>query len=204
MKHLILDWGGVLTIGRHTKTIHSLINKDYKAMISYKDFEALVVLMDKNKLSGSKLNQIFKEKYKINMNLSKLKDYFNKGIISNDLFVDYVKKISSKKYILSDNNEFTVDILRKKYKNTLSMFNKIFFSCEVGYAKPDRRFFDFVLNDLKLKAKDCVFVDDKKKNIIGAKKVGLNTILFTDNETVIKKLKKFGFSVNRMSVATTK
>ena len=44
--------------------------------------------------------------------------------------------------------------------------------------KPDPRAYTSCLNDLDLQPQDCLFIDDQFRNIIGAQKVGLNTIHF--------------------------
>jgi len=44
--------------------------------------------------------------------------------------------------------------------------------------KPDPRAYIDCLRQLKLKAKDCIFVDDQKRNIIGAQNIGLECVHF--------------------------
>ena len=44
--------------------------------------------------------------------------------------------------------------------------------------KPDPRSYISCLNDLNLQPQDCLFIDDQLRNIIGAQKIGLNTIHF--------------------------
>lgn len=52
----------------------------------------------------------------------------------------------------------------------------------VKLVKPEREIYEYLLNKYSLKAKECVFLDDRKENIEAAKKLGMNGILFEDYE----------------------
>ena len=60
----------------------------------------------------------------------------------------------------------------------LSDFDVIHDATYTEILKPDPRAFQECLKDLALEASECVFVDDQKKNIDGAKRVGLPTVHF--------------------------
>ena len=55
-------------------------------------------------------------------------------------------------------------------------FRKLFASHLMGKAKPDRAFFEQMLKETGLKADECVFVDDAKRNLEAAKKLGFVTV----------------------------
>ena len=55
-------------------------------------------------------------------------------------------------------------------------FKGLFASHELGAAKPDSEFFEKMLEKAGLEAKDCVFVDDAKKNLETAKEMGFTTV----------------------------
>lgn len=60
----------------------------------------------------------------------------------------------------------------------LDVFDVIHDATYTKVLKPDPRAYISCLNDLDLQPQDCLFIDDQFRNIIGAKKVGLNTIHF--------------------------
>jgi len=60
----------------------------------------------------------------------------------------------------------------------LDVFDVIQDATYTKILKPDPRAYISCLNDLDLKPQDCLFIDDQFRNIIGAQKVGLNTIHF--------------------------
>ena len=58
------------------------------------------------------------------------------------------------------------------------LFNKIYFSYELGLIKTNKNFFKHILNDLNIRVEDCVMVGDSvQSDIISAKKIGIKAIL---------------------------
>jgi putative hydrolase of the HAD superfamily len=59
-------------------------------------------------------------------------------------------------------------------------FNKVLFSCYVGYIKPEIEIYELCLQQLGEVAKDCIFVGDGGSNeFIGARKAGLSIVMVT-------------------------
>ena len=77
----------------------------------------------------------------------------------------------------------------KKYHQN---FDALQISCDDGFRKPDRRAFEFIMNKLKVKPKESIFVDDKQKNLDAAEELGMKTILFKNNPQFFRDIKKFG------------
>ena len=66
------------------------------------------------------------------------------------------------------------------------------FSYEDKVIKPEATIYLLFLHRFGLKAEECVFLDDSKRNIDGAAALGFNTILFTDRESALLELKALG------------
>ena len=54
-----------------------------------------------------------------------------------------------------------------------SRFDDLFFSCDLGFAKPDSRFFSEILDRLQVSAKHVLFIDDHPENVLSARQVGI-------------------------------
>lgn len=68
-----------------------------------------------------------------------------------------------------------------------------FFSCDIHLMKPDPACFEAFLKEYDLKAEECLFIDDSKKNIAVAKQLGflcLRKDLFFSERKVRELLKK--------------
>ena len=68
-------------------------------------------------------------------------------------------------------------------------FDVCIFSSEVGARKPDKEIFFITLDCLGIKPEEAIFIDDLEENLVGAKKVGLRTILFESTEKTIEQIK---------------
>jgi putative hydrolase of the HAD superfamily len=68
-----------------------------------------------------------------------------------------------------------------------SVFDDLFFSCEMGHAKPDRRYFAAVLERLAQPGSTVLFVDDHPLNVEAARTAGLQASVY-DLRTGVKGL----------------
>jgi 2-haloacid dehalogenase len=68
---------------------------------------------------------------------------------------------------------------RLELAGVLPFFEGTYISMDIGYDKPDRRFYDFALNDAQLSADEVLMVGDSMTtDIIGAQRVRIDTCWF--------------------------
>jgi HAD superfamily hydrolase (TIGR01549 family) len=130
-----------------------------------------------------------------------LKEAFQLSISSRELITIYNSETEKQKaheqkligFLISFSSQYSFFLLsnqitnRTNYirrKKNLSFFKKMYFSNEIGFAKPDRKAFEYVLNDQCLKPTECLFIDDMEENISTAKELGMETMLFTTIDTL--------------------
>ena len=70
----------------------------------------------------------------------------------------------------------------------IDIFDVSIFSYEVGVRKPDVKIYTEMLERMRVKPKDAIFVDDMPVNIDGALSAGLHAIRYTNTPEVIGKL----------------
>jgi putative hydrolase of the HAD superfamily len=58
------------------------------------------------------------------------------------------------------------------------VFDEQFYSCELGFAKPDPAYFSTILDRLDLDPANVLFVDDTEVNVVGARETGIHAELF--------------------------
>ena len=109
---------------------------------------------------------------------------FNEPIIDYDV-LSYIDSIYDQYItaILSNANEKSKELFQKEIGST--RFHQIMTSSDFGYIKPEERVFTAALRKLGVDADECIFFDDKEKNALGAKKVGIHGFLF-ENLTQMK------------------
>lgn len=88
--------------------------------------------------------------------------------------------------LLSNTNPFIMSHTKSKAftaegRPITDFFDTLFLSYEMGICKPDARIFLKALEMEQMKADECLFIDDSKKNTDAAQKVGINTLFVTSN-----------------------
>lgn len=85
-------------------------------------------------------------------------------------------------YLLSNTNSIHIDWFKQYLHDTIglnqwnSLFTHQFLSYEIGMRKPNLDIYEYVTSTIGLAPEACLFIDDNKSNITGAKQAGLQTL----------------------------
>lgn len=96
--------------------------------------------------------------------------------------LEFIQKLAEDKIykliLLSNTNELHIDWIKHNvrfYEDFKSCFDAFYLSHEINLRKPNATIFDFVLEENKLIANECLFIDDTLENIEAASKLDINT-----------------------------
>ncbi|MEM3247646.1 MAG: HAD family phosphatase [Candidatus Micrarchaeaceae archaeon] len=73
----------------------------------------------------------------------------------------------------------------------------IFASCYINFAKPDPKYYEYVLKRMNVPPEETVFIDDKLTYIVGAEGLKIKTILFKDYNQLVRDLYRLGIEVSK-------
>lgn len=133
------------------------------------------------------------EKNNWNISISELKRTIRNNIEAIDGTKEIIEQLHKKGFklgLLSDHAREWIEYCEKKFKYHKLFHSKVY-SFEIEARKPDEKTFFEILKRLNEKPETCLFVDDLQKNIDGAKKLGMDTILFKNPKQLKRDLKKF-------------
>lgn len=65
----------------------------------------------------------------------------------------------------------------------------IIYSHEVGLLKPDRRIYELACRRLETTPTNVIFLDDAPANVVAARDLGMQAVLFTDTASAIGEIK---------------
>jgi FMN phosphatase YigB (HAD superfamily) len=51
-----------------------------------------------------------------------------------------------------------------------------------------------MLNDIRKKPEECLFIDDQENNVVMARSLGIKSLLFTNYETLFLEMKELGIA----------
>jgi HAD superfamily hydrolase (TIGR01509 family) len=91
-------------------------------------------------------------------------------------------------YCLSNMGTSTFGYLRERY-DFWNQFQGIDISAHIRMRKPEPETYRHLLSRFGLAAEACVFIDDHPVNVLGAREVGLQPILFQGAKDCRNKLK---------------
>ncbi|MFP4024995.1 MAG: HAD family hydrolase [Thiohalospira sp.] len=204
IKNIIFDLGNVIININGDKTV------DAMKKLGFKDFqESYTLLRQSDLFNWLEKGLITPEKFH-----SELKIHFNNHISSvmideawNAMLLDFpkkrielIQKLKSKYrlFLLSNTNvihyqKYNNDLINQYGFELSSLFEKAYYSFDLGMRKPDMEIFEYVIKDSNLKPLETLFVDDSAENIETANLLGLKTLwLDVDKgDDITKKLKRF-------------
>ncbi len=186
---------GIDLIGTLTENSH--IVRDILAPLVKKEYP-LVKELYKLYTLGKMSREEFWKKIGVE-NYGGLEEKFLSLIKFEQGFIIVLENLSRKfKLVLLTNfSREWLEMLSKMNGKFLSYFDEIFVSSEIGFRKPDLRFYKKLLSTLNVEPQYVLIVDDKPKNLLAAHQLGFITCLvrrenYREDIKVDFSIKKFG------------
>jgi 2-haloacid dehalogenase len=98
-------------------------------------------------------------------------------------------------FALSNWSAETYPLVRGRFPE-LDLFEKIILSGQHGCAKPDERIYRVALEEIGLPAESLLFIDDNRRNILTAERLGFRSLVFTSAKALRDDLRKLGFALS--------
>jgi putative hydrolase of the HAD superfamily len=176
-KWILFDAMGVIFVtGDDTKDLLIPFIKDRKENISVELINALYISASLGEIKSSQFwNYLGLESDYINLD----KQYLDEKLVL-DPHVRSVLEELHKKYnlaLLSNDVSEWSSYLREKY-NLNQYFNVIIISGDVRHRKPSEKIYRIALGKINSSPDNCIFIDDRIKNLYPAIKLRMKTIKF--------------------------
>ena len=119
--------------------------------------------------------------------------FFNPGIIQGTK--DMIEQLRSKSdsRVVCGTNTIDSHYYYLLNQGNYDIFDEVYASNLIGISKPDPDFYRYILKKEGINPENTVFVDDTKENILSAQKTGINSILFTDPDSLKQQIKTLNF-----------
>jgi len=180
------------------KDFYSIKEKKFSA----KKLESIFYIPEYKKFSVGEINETklissFLRQKNISLDVKTYIQIFKKGIETIEGMEDILKSLSKKYFLATLINEGSE---WANYKLDVSDFRKFFkknfISGDLKVAKPNPKIYKIVLETLKIKPKECVFIDDEKENCETAEKLGIKSIIFENPLQLKKELATLTININ--------
>jgi epoxide hydrolase-like predicted phosphatase len=194
LKLLIFDVGGVIDNFDESMYIDFITKRLH---IDHDEFrDALIPLLDSMELGNSTLADMMdrlSRKFGVSKKALEWDSAFERLNSVNWDVINLINRLS-KKYrvaILTNVSRSRHIVKMEQYLEKVK-YERLFTSCYLRMAKPDPKFYRFVLKEMGVKPDEAIFVDNLKKNTDGAERVGIKSIQFINYRMLVRSLGRLG------------
>jgi len=113
--------------------------------------------------------------------------FFNPGI--NQGTKDIIEQLRNNSRVVCGTNTIDSHYYYLLNQGSYDIFDEVYASNLMGISKPDPDFYWHILNKEGIKPENTIFVDDTEENIISAQKIGIDSVLFTDSDSLRQQIK---------------
>ncbi|MFH0970587.1 MAG: HAD family phosphatase [Candidatus Diapherotrites archaeon] len=190
---IIFDWGGVLS----SKSALRDFLKEYAKQHGVNPIELEEKIM--NAFQEAKVGKMTSEDfYGVIAKMTKTKpadihDSFQSFFRSNYDSIELARILKKRYKVALLTNNIGIWIESALHKNKLTdFFDVVISSHSVKMAKPNPEIYHEILRALGVSSAECVFIDDKQKNVDTANSMGMHGITFTSTAQLKRDLEKLG------------
>lgn len=131
------------------------------------------------------------KEWNVNLDEEQFWDYWFGAEKVSERMVSFGQELRSKgvKVFILSNNFRERSEYYAQYPWVHEAVDKIYFSWQTGFVKPDPKAWTSILAENGLEAKDCVYFDDQEKNLKAAEGVGIRSFPFKDERDLEEKVR---------------
>ncbi len=186
IKNIIFDLGGVIYDIRYENVadeFYRLGLRDFEKIYSQASQNHIIDKFETGEISAKKFREEIREVTQLNLNDNQIDHAWNSiliGVPNARVELLGSLKLKYNTFLFSNTNIINYDsyhpLLEKQFGFDIfqELFNKAFFSHQIGHRKPNVDAFLYILKDQNLDPKETLFIDDSPQHIEGARKAGLN------------------------------
>lgn len=190
-KVLLFDLGGVLIENNGSAALAAMLPVPVEASELWRRWLAspAVRQFERGEISAQAFASAFVDEWQIELEPSAFIAAFAtwpKGLFAGA--EDLLRKLKARHHLACLSN--TNAIHWERFPALHALFDSRFLSHEMGFVKPDRGAFEFVLARLNARPEDVFFFDDLLINVSAARKVGINafhTETFSAIEPILRR-----------------
>ncbi len=197
IKCVVFDLGGVIvdyTEQEYYKMLSRKYNIPYKKI--FNTFERLIKLGESGSILQEDLEKDARKLLNLHSDLMWVKAFTMFGKTDNNM-VKLIRKMRKHYFIgLLTNINRSRYATATKYFINKDDFDMRFVSCYIKMRKPDMGIYKYMVKKIGFAANEIIFIDNMPKNLVNARKVGINCILFKNYNQLVYELKKYDLLIN--------
>ncbi|MDO8627855.1 MAG: HAD family phosphatase [Candidatus Diapherotrites archaeon] len=197
IKGIVFDWDGVIIDGNYKKLIYECAKQVKISGKKYWRAHGKFQNEFQKGMSESKyLENISSE---LEIPKPKVEGFWDKPLkkITRDKpeILKLIKNLRTEKYKIGFLSNTSIPDMKFIHRKNYGLFDVQIFSCVEKTRKPEEKIYKILIKKMKLQPEEIVFIDNKQEYLDGAKKIGINLVLFKNPAQVKKELRKLGIKL---------
>lgn len=188
IENVILDLGGVILNIDYNLTrsaFERLGVADFDEMYSQQNANILFRNLEKGLIDDEDFYQQLNQITGLHLSHSQIDEAWNAMLLDfRESTLSFLNELKSRcnLYLFSNTNHIHIRAFRNIYhqKNRPHPFDdyfiKAYYSCEIGYRKPDINAYEWLLKDISSDAGNALFIDDTLQNVVAAQDCGMKAL----------------------------
>ena len=193
LKAVIFDLNGIFL---QSPKLSERFEKDFGVPVS-EFLPRLSEIMDKVRKPGAgkawEFWQPILQQWNITISEQKFWDYWFKAEKPSEQMIAFAEELrirAIKVLILSNNFKERAEYYGH-YPWIVDAVDKVYYSWQTGFVKPDPKAWEFVLKENDLQPGECLYFDDQEKNLKAAESLGIKSFMFTTEQELEEIVKRY-------------
>lgn len=198
IKAVVFDLGGVIMSGGYLPFLHHYCLNALKGA-GKKKIDRLEHDVNLGKITENQFYKEIQRVFDVHLTPKQMHQKIVEKMQTDKSLVHFIPHLQKTKVALFTNSigSMAVDVLHKRGVPVRKTFDNLFISSKIHLAKPDAKAYHYVIKKLKVKPREALMVDDRPENIRGAKKIGMQGVVYKNAAQFKKELKKYRFGVRK-------
>lgn len=195
IKAIIFDLGGVVAHGGYLDFLKHYCLKCLtprgKKLVSKLEHE-----VNLGKISEKEFYRKLQAIFDVHLSAKRMHDLIAKKMTFDKELVKFIPHLKRSKVVMFTNSigHIASEVLGRDHKKVKKLFERVFDSNKIHLAKPDPKAYRYIMKKLKVRPAETLLVDDRLENILPARKIGMQGIVYKSASQFKKAIRKYGYS----------
>ncbi len=194
IRAIVFDLGGVVVHGGYLDFL-----KHFCTTCMTPEGKKQVARLERQANLGNLTEREFLRKLRwifgLHLSVSRMHDLIVDHMQTDKRLAHLIPKLKKTRIALFSNSigNMAVEVLHKRHLNSHRLFGRVFISSRLHLVKPDQKAYHYILRALKVKPREALMVDDRLVNIQGARKAGMEGIVYKNSAQFRRAIRKYEF-----------
>lgn len=191
---IIFDLGGVLVHGGYLEFIRQYCT-ECLTLHGQKEIKKLERQVNLGEISEREFYRRIEKVFGVHLTPHQMHELIVRKMRADRNLVRLIPNLKRSKIVLFTNSigRMAIEVLRRRKIPARKLFDRVFISSTLRLVKPDRKAYEYILKQVKAKPSETLLVDDRPLNVLGARKFGMQGLVYKNFKYFRRAIQKYEF-----------